>query len=225
VLLVFFVLGLFKGLVWQVSRIAILATAYVVAGRFGGDLAVVLAGPAEGPAVAAAPAVAPPPGAEGAAAVPAAVPAAAPGETTIYLAYVLLFVAVLVVLSLLAMLVQKLVAKAGLTFFDRLGGGVLGIATGACVVVFGLSLVNMFFRQSHLAMAAERSQSQRLSKRAIDWFGDRVPDELREVFALAPLHPPLQAVHEHALPTGPVPHDDPMASPAPLPRDASAPRK
>ena len=39
VLLVFFVLGLFKGLIWQVSRIGILVAAYVVSGRFGNALA------------------------------------------------------------------------------------------------------------------------------------------------------------------------------------------
>ncbi|MFN9705221.1 MAG: CvpA family protein, partial [Planctomycetota bacterium] len=39
VLLVFFVLGLFKGLIWQVSRIGILVAAYVVSGRYGNALA------------------------------------------------------------------------------------------------------------------------------------------------------------------------------------------
>ena len=169
VLLVFFVIGLFKGLIWQVSRVAILVTAYVVSGRFGAPLASMLA-----PVAAAAPGAEP----------------HAPSETTIYLAYVLLFLAVLIVLSLLAILLQKLAAKAGLGFFDRLGGGVLGVATGACVVLFLVFVMNMFFRDSQLAQAAETSHSLRLSKRAIDWLGDRVPDELRGVFELAPLHPP-----------------------------------
>jgi membrane protein required for colicin V production len=163
VLLVFFVIGLFKGLIWQVSRIAILVAAYVVAGRYGTDIADVLASPSADPA------------------------AAPPSETTIYLAYVLLFLGVLIVLSLLAILLQKLAAKAGLGFFDRLGGGVLGVATGACVVLFGLFVVHMFFRGSGLAVAAESSHSLRLGKRAIDWLGDKVPDEMRSVFALAPL--------------------------------------
>lgn len=169
VLLVFFVLGLFKGLIWQVSRVAILVVAYVVSGRYGSQLADLLAGAGKADAATAA-------GAE-----------PVPGETTIYLAYVLLFLAVLVVLSLLAMLLQKLAAKAGLGFFDRLGGGVLGVATGACVVLFGLFIVHMFFRESELALAAERSHSLQMSRRAIDWLGDKVPDELRSVFELAPL--------------------------------------
>lgn len=172
VLLVFFVLGLFKGLIWQVSRIAILAIAYVLAGRFGGAVARLLAG------------------ADAGADAGTAGNAASPEDTTLYLAYLLVFVAVLVVLSLATLLLQKLATKAGLSFFDRLGGGVLGVATGACVVLFGLFVVHMFFRDSNLAHAAENTHSLRLCKRAIHWLGPRVPDELRAVFDLAPLREP-----------------------------------
>jgi len=165
VLVVFFVIGLFKGLIWQVSRIVILVVAYALAGHFGADLGAFLA---RTPAV-------------GGSDLPGPVD---PPETTLYLAYVLLFLGVLVVLSLLAMLVQKLAAKAGLGFFDRLGGGVLGFATGACVVLFGLFVVHMFFQGSQLAIAAESSHSLRISRSAIDWLGETVPDDLREVFEL-----------------------------------------
>lgn len=170
VLVVFFVIGLFKGLIWQVSRIVILVAAYVLAGRFGADIGAFLARtPAVGGRADASPLDTP--------------------DTTLYLAYVLVFLGVLTVLSLLAMLVQKLAAKAGLGFFDRLGGGLLGVATGACVVLFGLFVVHMFFRGSQLALAAETSHSLQLSRRAIDWLGEAVPDDLRTVFSLTPLHP------------------------------------
>lgn len=175
VLAVFFVIGLFKGLIWQVSRVAILVVAYAVSGRFGQPLGDLLARtPAVGGETATGPVQVDTP------------------DTTLYLAYVLVFLAVLVVLSLAAILLQKLAKKAGLGFFDRLGGGVLGVATGACVVLFGLSVVHMFFQRSSLAQAAESSHSLRLSRRAIDWLGESVPDDLRLVFALTPLHaPPL----------------------------------
>jgi uncharacterized membrane protein required for colicin V production len=163
VLLVFFVLGLFKGLIWQVSRIGILVAAYVVSGRYGNALADWLARSNEADAP------------------------TDPSSTTIYLAYCLLFVAVLVVLSLLAIGLQRLATKAGLGFFDRLGGGVLGLATGAGVVVFAVFVVNMFFRGSQLAYAAERSHTARLSRRLVEALGPRVPPELRQVFALPPL--------------------------------------
>jgi membrane protein required for colicin V production len=163
VLLVFFVLGLFKGLFWQVSRIVILLVGYFVAGRFGGDVGRWLAqvtgngGPD------------------------------APAETTVYLAYLLVFLAVLVVLAVVTMQLQKLVKRSGLTFFDRLGGGLFGVATGAFAVLFLLFVVNMFFRDTVLWRDAEASHSQRLSRRAIDWLGPRVPDDVRTALLLAPM--------------------------------------
>ncbi len=190
VLLVFFVIGLFKGLIWQVSRVGILVAAYVVSGRYGhvlGDwLAQDPAGSLNG--TGGAEPVPATHGVDGAVqASDAVLHSPQPAETTLYLAYVLLFLAVLVVLSLLAILLQKLAKKAGLGFFDRVGGGVLGVATGACLVLFGLSVVHMFFRGSQLAMAAEHSHSLRLSQQAIAMLGESVPDELRKVFALQPL--------------------------------------
>lgn len=190
VLLVFFVIGLFKGLIWQVSRVGILVVAYVVAGRFGQQVAELLVRTtAASPAPGAAPVI------------------DAGSDTTIYLAYVLLFLVVLVALSLLAIVLQKLAVKAGLGFFDRLGGGVLGVATGGCVVLFGLFVVHMFFRGSQLAMAASESHSLRLSRQAIDALGPRVPDELRQVFALTPLHTTANA------PVDPAPVAPPPAEP------------
>jgi uncharacterized membrane protein required for colicin V production len=178
VLLVFFVLGLFKGLIWQVSRIGILLAAYFVAGRFGHDVALMLgASPAEPVPV----------GVDGSGTLAYAVPEVAQGETTIYVAYCLLFVGVLIVLSLLAMLIKKLADRAGLGFFDRLGGGVLGVATGACVVLAGVFGINMFFPSSNLAQAAGDSHSLRWSQKAIGWLGDAVDDDLRSVLSLQPL--------------------------------------
>lgn len=174
VLLVFFAIGLFKGLIWQVSRVAILVAAYAAAGRFGAPFAELLART---------------PGLGGT----NAAGAAEPPETTLYLAYVLLFLVVLVLLSLLTIVLQKAAQKAGLGFFDRLGGGAVGVVTGACVVLFLLFLVRMFFQGSQLALAAEQSHAQRLSQRAVDWLGPAVPDALREVFALVPLHGPAPA--------------------------------
>lgn len=202
VLLVFFVLGLFKGLIWQISRVAILVVAYVVAGRFGQPLGELLA---RTPAV-------------GGTAPGAGAPPPDPPETTLYLAYVLLFVAVLVVLSLVAIVVQKLAKQVGLGFFDRLGGGVLGVATGACIVLFGLFVVHMFFPRSQLALAAEASHALRLSKGAIDSLGSSVPDDLRRVFELTPLQAPAapaQPAGPAAPPEQPAPQQPPPWQPLP----------
>jgi membrane protein required for colicin V production len=194
VLFAFFVLGLFKGLIWQVSRVGILLAAYAVCARFGGSV---------GEWLARSPSVGGDPLHQG-----------DTPETMLYVAYVLVFVGVLVVLSLLAILLQRLAARAGLGFFDRLGGGLLGVATGACVVLFGISLVHMFFRGSQLAAATDESHSLRLSRTAIDWLGPNVPDELRTVFALQPLRSPAPAGGDGLPGTAPA-GDAPVALPAP----------
>ena len=183
VLLVFFTLGIFKGFIWQVSRVGILVAAFVVAGRFGHDVAALLGD---------APAEVPSPGDVAVEAAATRAPSG-PAETTVYLAYCLLFVAVLVTLSLVTILVKKLADKAGLGFFDRLGGGALGVATGGCVVLFGVFVVQMFFPRGDLAAAARGSYSMRLSQRVVGLLGGVVHDDLRTVLALEPLGAPAGA--------------------------------
>lgn len=161
VLAVFFLLGLFKGIVWQVSRVVILAAAYGVAAQVGHPLGEVLlrwthAGPE---------------------------PATEDQQlTAFYIGCVLVFVGVLIVLSLLSLLVQSLVKRAGLGFYDRLFGGVAGVGSGAIVVLFLLTFVYMFFPGSRIAAAANASHSLRLSQQAVAMLGNIVPQELRTVF-------------------------------------------
>ena len=166
VLLVFFFLGLFKGLLWQVSRIGILVAAYFVAGRFGHGLAVLLSSSGE-----------------------SSDPVPTTPDTTIYLAYCMLFIAVLVVLSLVSMMLKKLVDKAGLSFYDRLGGGVLGVATGCGVILAAVFVLNMFFAGSQLALAADKSHSMRFCQKTVNWMGGVVPDELRGAIGLPSIEP------------------------------------
>ena len=201
VLLVFFVLGLFKGLIWQVSRIGILVVAYFVAGRFGHDVAGMFS--SKPPAQMAAEAM--------------AERGLADGEATLYLAYVLLFLAVVIVLSLVAMLIKKLADKAGLSFFDRLGGGVLGVATGACVVLALVFVVEMFFPESKLAQAAESSHSMRFSQQAIDWLDSMVNDDLRTVLSLPPLDQSQGGGSEGGRGVAPLPGGQGTISPDKLP--------
>jgi len=165
VLGVFFLLGLFKGFLWQVSRVAILVIAYGLSGRFGQALSEVLLGwTVHAPSV----------------------PSVEQQETAFYVGCVLIFLATLIVLSLIALLLQKLIAKAGMSFFDRLGGGVVGVATGSAVVLFLLTVLLMFFPDSGPAQAAESSQSLKLSRWAMQRLGSIVPPELDKVFGVTP---------------------------------------
>ena len=176
VLLAFFVLGLFKGLVWQVSRIGILVFSYMVAGRFGHEIAGFLD---DGESL--------PPAGDGADA--AAIAATnGPVESSVYLAYCLIFITMLVILSLLSILLKQFIVKAGLGFFDRLGGGVFGVATGAVVVLFGVLVLHMFSAPNgDLVRAAQKSHAMDFSRRAIAVLGGAVDDNLRRKLSLAPL--------------------------------------
>lgn len=157
VIAVFFVLGIFKGVVWQISRLGTLVAAYVLAAMYGEGLgAWMFHGSVEGP----------------------------DEQLHVYVAYVAIFVGVLVVLSLLSLLLTKLVEKSGLTFYNRLGGGVLGVGTGALVVLLILAVGLMFFPQTNVVQAAHTSRVYQWSGGAVAWLDDivQVPDKLRELF-------------------------------------------
>jgi uncharacterized membrane protein required for colicin V production len=162
VLAVFCVLGLFKGLIWQVSRVAILVAAYYGAMEFGGPFAeVLIAWTHTGPEP----------------------PTADQDMTAQCIAHVLLFLFVLVGLSLFALLLQSLAKKAGLGFYDRLFGGVLGAATGALVVLVLMTGVLLFMPpESRVSVAAHDSHSLRLLKDGIAELGPATPPALRRVF-------------------------------------------
>jgi membrane protein required for colicin V production len=161
---VFIVVGLFKGFLWQVSRVAILVVAYGTAARFGDRLGDQLLQWT----------VSSPNG-----------PSTEQRETAFYVGCVLIFLGVLIVLSLLALLLQKLITRAGMGFFDRLFGGVVGIGTGSVVVLFLMTLVLMFFPRSAIAKAAESSHSLEFSRWAMDRLAGVLPPELHKVFVPA----------------------------------------
>jgi hypothetical protein len=99
------------------------------------------------------------------------------------IAHVLLFLFVLVGLSLFALLLQSLAKKAGLGFYDRLFGGVLGTATGALVVLVLMTGVLLFLPpESRVAVAAHESHSLRLLQDGIAELGPATPPALRRVF-------------------------------------------
>jgi membrane protein required for colicin V production len=195
-LAVFFVVGLFKGFVWQVSRVAILVVAYGTAAQLGDRLGDQLLRWT----------VSSPNG-----------PSPEQRETAFYVGCVLIFLGVLIVLSLIALLLQKLVDRAGLSFFNRLGGGVVGIGTGSVVVLFLMTLVLMFFPRSAIARAAESSHSLQFSRWTMDRLASVLPPELHKVF-----EPAAEARGPAMQPMPTVPGG---AAPANAPKDASFPKQ
>lgn len=192
VLLVFFVLGLFKGFLWQASRVAILVAAYAAATQLGEKFGQTLLDWTHSAAEA---------------------PTDEQRQTAFYIACVLLFLGVLIALSLLALLLQRLIKSAGLGFYDRLGGGLVGVATGGVLVLCLLMGVFMFWPQSNVAAAASSSHALRLSHRVVDLLGNTLPEDLRRVL-------PADQADGTA-----VPADSKPAEAQPKPVDASSPTK
>ncbi|HLU37922.1 MAG TPA: CvpA family protein [Planctomycetota bacterium] len=152
VIALFFLLGLGKGLVWQVSRAVAVVGGYAAAARFGPSVAEQVAG----------------------------------AECTyahVYLAYAAVFLAAFGLLSFAGRLVHGLLHGAGLGIFDRLGGGLLGIGTGAAVVLGLLAAVTMFAPRTTAYAAVQESRTMALGRAALDVLGDLVPAPVHAAFA------------------------------------------
>jgi uncharacterized membrane protein required for colicin V production len=153
VVALFFLLGLCKGMVWQIGRLLAVLSGYGVAARFGPDVAARVLG-GDGPM-----------------------------HAYVYLAYVAVFLATFVVVALLARGVRALLQNAGLGLFDRLGGGLFGVGTGAAIVVGLLALVLMFGRRLPLHDSVQSSRALALTRTALTALGDLVPAPIQAAFA------------------------------------------
>lgn len=164
ILAVFLVLGLFRGFLWQLSRIVTIVLGIHVAGRYSDDLE---------------------PRIEswfGKEAIASGMPH--------YVAYFLIFLGVLIALSLVAWLLEKVIKRTGMSFYDRVGGGLLGVGTGAAAVLALLIAVFCLFpTDGSVVKAAEGSKALAWSKVALQkaqgvipakW----IPDGVRTKFGL-----------------------------------------
>ena len=135
ILTVFFILGLFRGLIWQLSRFLTIILGYVLAGLFAKDL--------EGFLVDTWPESA---------------------GFALLAAWFAIFIAVFIALSALAWLLTGLLKKLKMGAYDRLGGGLVGTVTGAAIVVFLLVVVfAVFGAGTGIVQAAEKSRTKRFA--------------------------------------------------------------
>jgi uncharacterized membrane protein required for colicin V production len=140
VVTVFLVLGLWKGLRWQLGRLAVLVLAYGVA---------IAAGPALAATI-------------GAWFTHAGDPAVA-----LHVARAILFVAVLALVGLALWLVQRFLEPRPLTGQSRLLGAALGAVSGALAMLALLTALQMFLGERAVARAAETSATSRLGRGAL----------------------------------------------------------
>ncbi|MCA8971450.1 MAG: CvpA family protein [Planctomycetes bacterium] len=149
---VFLVLGLFRGFLWQASRILSLVFAFFVAGRFarpGGTLLETrLSGLGESAAY--------------------------------YLAYVLLFVLTLIVLTLLTKVAESVIQNMGLSFYDHLGGGLLGGVTAVAAILTVTGLAYRFVPASPLVAEVRASKTHEVARYVIERVG--LPVEIQKLW-------------------------------------------
>jgi len=138
ILLVSLLLGLWRGLVYEVLSLAGWPVAFVLSKLFAGSVAPMMPGPVLG-------------NVEG-----------TQDTTRIVLAHAAVFIAALIVWSVLAWLLSKLVKAAGLGWLDRVLGGLFGVLRGglailALVWLAGLTAVpeQPFWRAAQTSRVAE----------------------------------------------------------------------
>lgn len=140
ILLLFFVWGIFRGLLWQASRLACLALGYLLATLYAEDVARFLETRTS----------------------------MVEGKVAVYVAYFTIFLAVLIILSYVTLLLERLVHKLQLSFYNRMGGGVLGIGMGGALVLLFLGCLYVITPDGTLLEEARASHTARLSRFVVD---------------------------------------------------------
>ncbi len=156
ILLVFGILGLFRGFLWQASRLLSLLLGYVFASIFAENFATWLT-----------------------------VKLSIKNEKiAVYLGFFLIFVGVLVVLSVLTMILQRFVKQLELSFYDHLGGGFLGVLTGAALMIAALGAAFWAFPQTSLVVEARQSNTGIIARKVVETFSDLIPIQISELYGV-----------------------------------------
>ncbi len=155
ILVLFGVLGLFRGFLWQASRLASLFLGYLLASLFAEDFAAWIRVKFE----------------------------MGNERVSVYLAFFVIFLAVLVVLSLLTILIHRLVKKLELSFYDHVGGGIMGVATGGAILIALLGILYFLAPEGPLVTEARESRTGVFAREVVRRVGF-IPPQITKLYAL-----------------------------------------
>lgn len=151
-LIFFFILGIFKGFVWQVVRIitiiAGLALAKSLSPSFSSFLKDTISGLKD-------------------------------YDYTIYIAYFVIFVGVFILGTLIAFMLKKVLKALRLQAYDKILGGLMGIVTGAAIIVVVVMAI-CFLPDNDLRRNIENSYAAQYSAWAISKADFLVIDEMQK---------------------------------------------
>ncbi|PIE22491.1 MAG: hypothetical protein CSA62_12215 [Planctomycetota bacterium] len=159
IILVFVVLGFFRGLLWQVSRLASLLVSFWLSGMYAGELAVFVEDKLQW----------------------------FEGDIALYASYFAIFIGCLILLSLVTILLDKLLRRLDLKYYDYLGGGVLGMVTGTALVIVALGAALAFSpRNGNFFRTVNASETARWSRVLVERLDPWLPERLRELYLQLP---------------------------------------
>jgi membrane protein required for colicin V production len=154
ILLIFVILGLFRGFLWQASRLVSLIVSFWLSGLYASRLAEYMElelGWFQ-------------------------------GGYSLYVAYFAIFVACLIVLSLITMLLDRLLKDLKLKTFDYVGGGALGLLTGSAIVLALVSGTLAFAsKDSSIFKTVHASETARWSHEIVERINPWLPEKLRQL--------------------------------------------
>lgn len=157
-LLVFLVLGFFRGFIWQMSRLVSLLLAWILANQFHVDLTTFFQ---------------------------EKMGLFVEADYATYVSFFVIFIGVLILLSVLTMVIEKFVEKLNLTFYNRLGGGVLGVAQGVGLLLAAVGLVYLVTpTESVLAKEVQTSRTGRFARVVVNQLDGFLSDDILVLYGL-----------------------------------------
>lgn len=159
-LLVFLVLGFFRGFLWQMSRLVSLLLAWILSTQFHPQMTSFLQDK---------------------------LGLFREAQYATYIAFFMIFLGTLIFLSGLTMIVEKFVEKLHLTFYNRIGGGLLGVVQGAGLIMALVGLVYLVFpHESALASEVGTSRTGKVTRAVIGGLEGYFSEDLLILYGLRP---------------------------------------
>lgn len=182
-LLVFLVLGFFRGFLWQMSRLVSLLLAWILANQFHPQVTSFYQdklGLFEG------------------------------SDYATYIAFFSIFLGTLILLSVLTMILEKFVEKLHLTFYNRIGGGFLGILQGVGLLMAIVGLIYLITpATSALAKEVSQSRTGRVTRAVVNQLDGFLSEDILRLYGL---RPPKLHFDEHGNQIDPAPGQSPAKS-------------
>ncbi len=154
-LLFFLVLGFFRGFLWQMSRLVSLLLAWILANQFHPQVTSFFQ---------------------------ETLGLFQEAEYATYIAFFVIFLGTLISLSVITMIVEKSVEKLHLTFYNRIGGGFIGVVQAIGLLVALVGMVYFVGPQSALAKEIGQSRTGRATHAVVGQLDGYLSEDILKLY-------------------------------------------